>query len=72
MNKIFASGLIFPFLVTGGLAQVWLSVLGQGKEVSPETQDVRSSSSLFQTAGTAGLMGCSLFTSVVHKEGWQL
>lgn len=70
---MFASGLIIPFLLTGGLAQqIWLSALGQGKEVSPGTQDLKSSSSLFQAADTARLTDCSLFTYVVHREGWQL
>lgn len=57
---------------TGGLAQqMQLSALGQGEEVSPGTPDLKSSSSLFQRAEAARLRGCSLFTRVVHKEGWQ-
>lgn len=52
-----------PFALARGLAQhMCLSALAQGKEVSPGTQDPKSSSSLSQRADTARLAGCSVFT----------
>lgn len=72
LNKVLSSGLLIPRLDrTGGLAQqMWLPDTAQREEVSPGTQDIKSSSRFFQSRHSQD-HGCSIFTCVVHREGWQ-